>query len=142
MQSRISGNELDAQVKKNTRVPLQLYRVAVAEFAPNQIYSRGRYDHCNDRCNTGDTMGTETTTGQPRNPKTFVHGYQPVLVLQNLMEDLRRYRIKRNLMDSHMERTLVSAALQLVMKSPDLQERWREEHAAVLAVDAVVTQQG
>ena len=78
----------------------------------------------------------------PRPPKTFVQGYQPVLVLQELKERLKAYRIRRNLMDSHMERTLVSAALSLVMNSPDLQERWQEEHAAVLQRDSVVTRQG
>ena len=65
-----------------------------------------------------------------------------MLVLQDLKEGLKSYRIRRNLMDSHMERTLVSAALSLVMKSPDLQERWQEEHAAVLLRDSVVTRQG
>lgn len=77
-----------------------------------------------------------------RPPKTFVQGYQPVLVLQELKEGLKSYRIRRNLMDSHMERTLVSAALQLVMTSPDLQERWQEAHADVLHKDSVVTRQG
>lgn len=88
------------------------------------------------------TSQQEITGQTARPPKTFVQGYQPVLVLQELKEGLKSYRIRRNLMDSHMERTLVSAALKLVMNSPDLQERWQEAHAEVLLKDSVVTRQG
>jgi hypothetical protein len=57
--------------------------------------------------------------------KDFHRGYSPVLLRTDLKEQLKQFRKKKGLaQESHFERCLVSAAIDLLINDPALHGRW------------------
>ena len=67
--------------------------------------------------------------------RTQVPGYQPVLVRADLKEKLKAFRRQNGMEEQLHERTLVSAALEICLTSPDLADRWKEAHRVALMRD-------
>lgn len=64
----------------------------------------------------------------------FQAGYKPVLVRDELKESLRDWRAKNNLRDSHVERCLASACVQLAMQ-PENEFKLKQILASAVAKD-------
>jgi hypothetical protein len=68
--------------------------------------------------------------------RTHVPGYKSVLINEKLKDKFTNFRRNEGLVDSQMERCLVSAAVSLLMKNREWQKEWMDELKAMLAEDA------
>lgn len=78
----------------------------------------------------------------PRN-KDFHAGYSPVLLRIDVKERLKQFRRDKGFgYDSHIERCLMSAAIEMLLKMPDLHGRWIEQLAEATCKDVMLVSQG
>lgn len=71
-------------------------------------------------------------------PRDYHQGYKPVLMRWDVKEQLWKFRQKHNFKDSHFERCLVSAAIQVLMGNPGLYEQWISATAAMASEDVML----
>ena len=88
----------------------------------------------------------DTPTGiganRPARSRDFHVGYSPVLLRTDLKESLKRFR--RDLgfgHDSHIERCLMSAAIELLLSQPELHEGWINGLADATRKDVMLASQ-
>ncbi len=78
-------------------------------------------------------------SGQPRvtpKQKPFHPGYRPVLLREDIKRRLAQFRTEQGVKhDSHIERCLVSAALELVLGRSDLHQQWIAGMVAAVSED-------
>ena len=69
--------------------------------------------------------GSSDRAQNSRKDKIHHHGYSPVLVRTELKDMLREYRHQNGFgYDTHIERCLVSAALDMLLANPSLHDQW------------------
>lgn len=75
-----------------------------------------------------------------RRSKDYVPGYSAVLVRSETKERLNEFRARTGLlMESQVERCLVTAAFELVLGDPSLHARWIELFKAAVRADCALT---
>lgn len=78
---------------------------------------------------------------RPRTPngKDFHPGYSPVLVRTDLKGELRRFRTEQGFAhDTHIERCLMSAGIELLLRDKSLHGRWMEMLAEAARQDVIL----
>lgn len=73
--------------------------------------------------------------GREALPRQHVPGYKSVLINEKVKEELTAFRRANGLIDSQMERCLVSAAISLLLKDGDMKAAWMSEMRATLSED-------
>jgi hypothetical protein len=75
--------------------------------------------------------------------KDFHVGYSPVLLRTELKEKLRRFRHEKGFHhESHIERCLLSAAVEMLLSESSLHPRWMEMLAEATSRDVMLVSQG
>lgn len=92
-------------------------------------------------------LKTEPTEAQsdrtPGKGKDFHAGYSPILLRTELKEELRRFRRTKGFgHDTHIERCLMSAAIELLLTDPGLHARWMALLADATRKDVILVSQG
>lgn len=69
--------------------------------------------------------------------RNYVPGYEAVLLESNLKQDLKKFRFGKAIApdDMHIERNLVSSAVQLVLSNEDLHKEWLDFTRASIKAD-------
>ena len=67
--------------------------------------------------------------------KEYQPGYTNVLIQAETKEDLRAFRLRELGSDTHVERCLVTAALELLIEDESLHDRWLDVFRSVVQVD-------
>jgi hypothetical protein len=73
------------------------------------------------------TQSEKTDAGRNR---SIQKGYSAVLLKDGVKKELKTFRRDRGLIDSHMERGLVTAAVRLLLSHPELHTQWLQQLAA------------
>lgn len=80
-------------------------------------------------------------TDRQRTPKgkDFHPGYSAVLVRTDLKDELRRFRTEQGFAhDTHIERCLMSAGIELLLREKSLHSRWMEMLAEAARQDVIL----
>lgn len=89
---------------------------------------------------------SSTTSDQQkarRHQRDFHAGYQPVLMRKDVKEQLAVFRRDMGVAnDSHIERCLVTAAVHMLLKTPDLHKAWIDHFIQATTQDAQLAFQG
>lgn len=90
---------------------------------------------------------TEKTAPSPQNkaakPRDFHAGYKPVLLRGDVKEQLRMFRVRHNVAgESHIERCMVTAALEVVLNDPSLHSRWIKQIQSAASQDITMAFSG
>ena len=83
----------------------------------------------------------ETRDDRASRPRDWHSGYSPVLVRTELKDELRAFRRGRGFHQSHIERCLMSAALEMLLRDPQLHERWLQLLADATRQDVLLQAQ-
>lgn len=74
----------------------------------------------------------------PHRPKDFHPGYSRVLMRTELKERFRQFRQEIGLHESHYERCLISAGIELLLSSESMRQSWLNNLAEAAREDAVL----
>lgn len=84
-----------------------------------------------------------STDRQRSKEKDFHFGYSPVLLRTELKDELKRFRREQGFgHESHIERCLLSAAVEMLLNEQSLHQRWVEMLAEATRKDVFLVSQG
>lgn len=76
------------------------------------------------------TNKEDSEHGDVARGRSMQHGYSAVLLKEVVKKELKKFRKERGLVDSHIERGLVTAAVRLLLSRPELHSQWLQQLAA------------
>lgn len=79
---------------------------------------------------TGDQAGLPAEKSEAGRSRVIQKGYSAVLLKDTVKKDLKAFRRDRGMVDSHMERGLVTAAVRILLSHPELHNKWLQQLAA------------
>lgn len=79
---------------------------------------------------TSDHSAGQSEKADASRNRAMQKGYSAVLLKDAVKKELKTFRKDRGLIDSHMERGLVTAAVRLLLSHPELHTQWLQQLAA------------
>lgn len=80
----------------------------------------------------------EQSSRGPHRSRDFQPGYSIVLLRTDLKERFRQFRLEMGLIESHYERCLISAGIEMLMSDESMRQSWMNNLAEAAREDAVL----